>query len=60
MHRAAMTRCTLAALAAAAAVACGSAATAPTIQRFDDDYEAARAAAARSKLPLAVEVWAPW
>jgi hypothetical protein len=55
-----MTRCTLAALAAAAAVACGSAATAPTIQRFDDDYEAARQAAARSKLPLAVEVWAPW
>lgn len=50
-----MTRLPLAVLAVAAA--CGSAAR---VQRFDDDYEAARLAAARGKLPLAVEVWAPW
>jgi hypothetical protein len=55
-----MTRCTLAALAAATALACSAAKTAPTIQRFDDNYEAARLAAVRSRLPLAVEVWAPW
>lgn len=47
---------------AASAIACGSSTPAPVpaAQRFDDDYEAARLAAARSKLPLAVEVWAPW
>jgi hypothetical protein len=52
----AMTRLSLA-FVAISAVACGSA---PSVQRFDDDYEAARLAAAHSKLPLAVEVWAPW
>lgn len=31
-----------------------------TVSRFDDDYEAARQQAVRSKLPLVVEVWAPW
>ena len=47
---------------AASAIACGSTTPAPVpaAQRFDDDYEAARLAALRSKLPLAVEVWAPW
>lgn len=43
--------------AAIAVIACG----APrTVSRFDDDYEAARQQAVRSKLPLVVEVWAPW
>jgi hypothetical protein len=43
--------------AAASAIAC----TAPrTVSRFDDDYEAARQQAVRSKLPLVAEVWAPW
>jgi hypothetical protein len=55
-----MTRLLLAALTTSA-IACGSAPpSAPTVQRFDDDYEAARLAASREKLPLAVEVWAPW
>ena len=47
---------------AASAIACGSTTPAPVpaAQRFDDDYEAARLAALHSKLPLAVEVWAPW
>jgi hypothetical protein len=31
-----------------------------TVSRFDDNYEAARQQAVRSKLPLVVEVWAPW
>lgn len=44
---------------AVSAFACGSS-TKPVIHHFDDDYEAARAEAARSKLPLVVEVWAPW
>jgi hypothetical protein len=52
-----MTRLSLSVLAACAA-ACGSASSG--VQRFDDDYEAARVAAARARLPLAVEVWAPW
>jgi rRNA maturation protein Nop10 len=47
---------------AATAIACGSATPppVPATQRFDDDYEAARLAAVRAHLPLAVEVWAPW
>jgi hypothetical protein len=50
---------------AASAIACGSSTPAsapavPGLQRFDDDYEAARLAAVRARLPLAVEVWAPW
>jgi hypothetical protein len=44
-------------VAVVAVIACG----APrTVSRFDDDYEAARQQAVRSKLPLVVEVWAPW
>lgn len=44
-------------ISACAAVAC----TAPrTVSRFEDDYEAARQQAIRSKLPLVAEVWAPW
>jgi uncharacterized lipoprotein len=50
----AMTRLSLAVIALAAC------STASGVQRFDDDYEAARVAAAHAKLPLAVEVWAPW
>jgi hypothetical protein len=38
----------------------GPAASRAVIHRFEDDYEAARLEAVRSKLPLAVEVWAPW
>lgn len=50
MHRSLVT-------VACAAIAC----TAPrTVSRFDDDYEAARQQAVRSKLPLVAEVWAPW
>jgi len=49
-----MTRLSLAFVALAA---CGAASG---VQRFDDDYEAARVAASHAKLPLAVEVWAPW
>jgi hypothetical protein len=50
MHRSLIT-------AACAVIAC----TAPrTVSRFDDDYEAARQQAVRSKLPLVAEVWAPW
>ena len=52
-----MTRSLLAVLAVSA-VACSSAR--PVVRHFDDDYEAARLEAMRSKLPLAVEVWAPW
>jgi hypothetical protein len=52
-----MTRWLLAALAVSAA-ACRS--TTPVVHHFDDDYEAARQEAVRSKLPLVVEVWAPW
>src|SRR5262249_16185756 len=37
-----------------------AAARGPGLQRFDDDYEAARLAAVRARLPPAVEVWAPW
>lgn len=42
----------------ALALACGS--SRPASQHFDDNYEAARLAAVESKLPLVVEVWAPW
>jgi hypothetical protein len=51
-----MNRCLLAALATSA-IACSSP---RAVVRFDDDYEAARRASATSKLPLVVEVWAPW
>lgn len=44
---------------AVSAIACGSTAK-PAIHHFDDDYESARLEAVRSKLPLVVEVWAPW
>jgi len=44
---------------AASVFACGSPAK-PAVHHFDDDYEAARAESMRSKLPLVVEVWAPW
>lgn len=53
----AMTRLLLAAVAVSAA-ACR--ATTPVVHHFEDDYEAARREAVRSKLPLVVEVWAPW
>lgn len=53
MHR------SLLATLAASVVACRSSAVAP-VHHFDDDYEAARQDAIRSKLPLVVEVWAPW
>ena len=52
-----MNRSLLAALAVSA-VTCRS--SAPVVHHFDDDYEAARREAVRSKLPLVVEVWAPW
>jgi len=42
---------------AVAVTACGAS---RTVSRFDDDYETARQQAVRSKLPLVVEVWAPW
>jgi hypothetical protein len=45
--------------AAVMTLACGSAAVV-SHARFDNDYAAARAAAQRRHLPLAVEVWAPW
>jgi len=57
LHRRDMPRSPLVVLALAA-VGCKSA-PAPAVW-IDDDYEAARLQAARSKLPLAVEVWAPW
>jgi hypothetical protein len=44
---------------AVSAVACGTTAK-PAVRHFDDDYESARLEAVRSKLPLVVEVWAPW
>jgi hypothetical protein len=44
---------------AVSVIACGSTATS-AVHHFDDDYESARAEAVRSKLPLVVEVWAPW
>jgi hypothetical protein len=44
-------------VAVVAVISCG----APrSVARFDDDYEAARQQAVRSKLPMVVEVWAPW
>jgi hypothetical protein len=42
----------------AVAIACGPASTA--VSRFDNDYESARLQAVKARLPLAVEVWAPW
>ena len=52
-----MHRNVVAVVVAVAITACG----APrTVSRFDDDYEAARKQAVHSKLPLVVEVWAPW
>jgi hypothetical protein len=53
----AMNRSLLAALAVSA-VSCRS--TTPVVHHFDDNYEAARQEAVRNKLPLVVEVWAPW
>ena len=53
MHRSLVTIVTV-----VAGIACGGAPR--TVSRFDDDYEAARQQAVRSKLPLVVEVWAPW
>jgi|1185.fasta_scaffold143077_2 hypothetical protein len=44
--------------AAVSLVSCSSGKA--VVHRFEDDYEAARLEAVRSKLPLAVEVWAPW
>ena len=52
-----MTRSLLVVLAVSA-VSCSRAR--PAARQFDDDYEAARLEAMREKLPLAVEVWAPW
>jgi hypothetical protein len=43
---------------AVTAVACSG--PRPAVRHFDDDYQAARLEAMRSKVPLAVEVWAPW
>jgi hypothetical protein len=53
MHR------SLLATLAVSVVACRSSAPS-VVHHFDDDYEGARAAAMSSKLPLVVEVWAPW
>jgi len=52
-----MHRSLVAVTVAASALACTAARTA---SRFDDDYEAARQQALRSKLPLVAVVWAPW
>jgi hypothetical protein len=38
----------------------GTAAAAKTTHFIDDDYDAARAQARQRKLPMLVEVWAPW
>jgi hypothetical protein len=47
--------------AAVSLVSCSSGSSGKAVvHRFEDDYEAARLEAVRSKLPLAVEVWAPW
>jgi hypothetical protein len=44
--------------AVVAAISCHS--PRAVVHHFDNDYEAARAEAARAQLPLVVEVWAPW
>lgn len=49
----------LLAMIAVSSLACHASAPA-VVHRFDDDYEAARRQAVASKLPLVVEVWAPW
>ena len=46
--------------AALAILLCGSAAAAGGPQFIEDDFAAARLQAAQRKVPIVVEVWAPW